>query len=189
MAGLVEKISELAREKKIDEITIASEEGLPMVSTAENADEESAEGVQEIQKRLAGSDMKYLTIVDEKGMKFLYHDGGLYYIIRNQDLLDERTIKSFGDIINEDLREKEEEMRKRSDKAKEKKEEREKRAEKAKEKKEEREQRIEKSKEKDEKREQRIEEIKRRKEERKKRTAEIRRRKEERKKITARKRT
>jgi len=154
MPGLTEKISALADEMGIREITIASAEGLPITSTARDGEKEAADGVYEIQQRLVNSGMDYLTVVDKRGMKVLYHDDRFYYIVRSQKLIDGGIIAKFRRLVDIEIEEREREREKR------------------------RELEIKKRKEERKRREL---EIKKRKEERKRRELEIKKRKEERK--------
>ena len=126
MPGLTEKISALADEMGIQEITIASGEGLSITSTARDGEKEAADGVYEIQQRLVKSDMDYLTVVDKRGMKVLYYDDKFYYIIRSQKLIDRNIIEKFRQLVDVDIEEREREREKRKLEAKRIKEEREK---------------------------------------------------------------
>jgi len=169
MPGLTEKVSTLANKMGILEITIASGEGLPITSTARDGDKESADGVYEIQQRLLKSGMEYLTFVDKRGMKILYHDDKFYYIVRSQKLIDGNIIWKFRQLVDVEIEEREREREKRELEAKKIKEEREKRELEVKKIKEEREKRELEAKKKKEEREKRELEAKKKKEEREKR--------------------
>ncbi|HDI73160.1 MAG TPA: hypothetical protein ENF58_03410 [Candidatus Altiarchaeales archaeon] len=110
MAGLIERISKLAKKRGIDEITIATDEGLPIVSTSEDRDRESGCGVYEIQHRLLKPDMEYLTIASKECMRILYKDDKFYYIVKSKNLINRDIIKEFRSIIDEE-REREERER------------------------------------------------------------------------------
>jgi len=116
----------LSDEVGIREITIASGEGLPITSTARDGEKEAADGVYEIQQRLVKSGMDYLTVVDKRGMKVLYHDDKFYYIVRSQKLIDRNIIEKFRQLVDVDIEEREREREKRKLEAKRIKEEREK---------------------------------------------------------------
>jgi len=124
MPGLTEKISALADEMGIQEITIASAEGLPITSTARDGEKDAADGVYEIQQRLVKSDMDYLTVVDKRGMKVLYHDDKFYYIVRSQKLIDGGIIEKFRRLVDIEIEEREREREKRELEIKKRKEER-----------------------------------------------------------------
>lgn len=110
MAGLTERISKLAKKRGIDDITIATDEGLPIVSTSEDRDRESGCGVYEIQQRLLKPDMEYLTIASKECMRVLYKDDKFYYIAKSKNLINKAIMKEFRSIIDEE-REREERER------------------------------------------------------------------------------
>jgi hypothetical protein len=141
MTKLTQKVTELAKKENILEITIANSEGLPITSTAQEVDKESAEGVDEVQQRLLKSGMKYLTVVDKKGMKVLYYDTKFYYIVRSSRTVSDKVIGKFRQLLDSEMAEREGERQKREEELKKVKEEREQREAQVRKVKEEREQR------------------------------------------------
>lgn len=143
MTNLTQKVTELAKKENLQEITIANAEGLPITSNAQEVDKESAEGVDEVQQRLLKSGMKYLTVVDKKGMKVLYYDSKFYYIVRSSRTVSDKVIGKFRQLLDGEMAEREGERHKREEEMKKVKEEREKREEQVRKLKEDREKREE----------------------------------------------
>jgi hypothetical protein len=143
MTKLTPKVTELAKKENILEITIANAEGLPITSNAQEVDKESAEGVDEVQQRLLKSGMKYLTVVDKKGMKVLYYDTKFYYIVRSAKTVSDKVIGKFRQLLDAEMAEREGERHKREEEMKKVKEEREQREEQVRKLREEREKREE----------------------------------------------
>ena len=168
MPKLTKLVSELAKKEGIQEITIASGEGLPITSNAKDVDRESAEGVDEVQQRLLKSGMKYLTFVDSKGMKVLYHDDKFYYIVRSTKIVGDGLIVKFRHLVDIEMEERENERQKREaeiHKIKEEREHREAEVKKIKEEREHREAEVKKIKAKHKKRETEAKEVKEKHEE------------------------
>ncbi|HIE33790.1 MAG TPA: hypothetical protein EYP86_01460 [Candidatus Altiarchaeales archaeon] len=113
MTSLTERISQLANKRAIIGITIATEEGLPVTSTLGNPDKEAASGVQLIQNRLLKSDMKFLTVADERCMRIHYYDGKFYYIIRSKRPIDASLIEEFRGVVDSGIEEIEKGRKKR----------------------------------------------------------------------------
>jgi len=183
MIQLSDEINKLLKKKNLGEITIASDEGLTVVSTADKkkAESLSAGGAYQVHEKLANnSNLHFITEVGREGLRYTYSDKQFNYVIKSPTPLDEETIKGLREVLDKDAKEKEKRRQERLKEVEKKKQERQARLEEIQKIKERRMKRIEEIEKQKEKREERLEEIEKKKEERDELLEEIEKKKEER---------
>lgn len=167
MPSLNEKIDEVADEKDLISITIASDEGLTVASNLEEekAEKRAASGVYKLNQEAKGSDLSFMNIYNGETTQYVYSDGEFHYVVEAENPIEQDDAEAIRKVLDEEAKERAQRQKEREKKRKEierKRRERKKKIQEQKEKRQQRREEIEKQKQKRESRRRKMRRSKRR---------------------------